>query len=90
MLQNLEGSRGMVFSQGLLLRLIEKGLTREKAYALVQRCAKRVWEEGFTLREAVLEDKQILKYLNPKEIKSVFDYDYHTKHIDHIFKRVGI
>src|SRR3989338_5463226 len=81
MLQNLEGSRGMVFSQGLLLRLIEKGLTREKAYGLVQNAAKRVWEEGFTLREAVLEDKQILKYLNPKEIKSVFDYDYHTKHI---------
>ena len=90
MLKNLEGSRGMVFSQGLLLRLIEKGCTREQAYKLVQDCAKKVWDEGWTLREAVLEDKKILTRLSRKEIDSVFDYNYHTKYVGQIFKRLGI
>ena len=90
MLKNLEGSRGMVFSQGLLLRLIEKGSTREEAYALVQNCAEKVWDEGWMLREAVLEDKKILSKLSRKEIDSVFDYSYHTKHVNSIFKRLGI
>lgn len=90
MLKNLEGSGGMVFSQGLLLKLIEKGCTREGAYKIVQQCAKQVWDEGWTLREAVLEDKKILARVSKKEIDSVFDYGYHTKHVDAIFKRVGI
>ena len=90
MLKNLEGSRGMVFSQGLLLRLIEKGSTREEAYKMVQDCAKKVWDEGWTLREAVLEDKKILTRLSRKEIDSVFNYDYHTKHVEQIFNRLGI
>ncbi|MBI4358754.1 MAG: adenylosuccinate lyase [Candidatus Omnitrophica bacterium] len=90
MLKNLEGSRGMVFSQGLLLRLIEKGLTREEAYARVQKCAKKVWDEGWTLREAVLEDKKIPSKLSREEIDSVFDYHYHTKHVNSIFRRLGI
>lgn len=90
MLKNLEGSRGMVFSQGLLLKLIEKGLTREEAYKLVQASAKKVWDHGVTLREAILKDPKISKYLSRKEIDSVFNYDYHTKHVGHIFKRVKI
>lgn len=90
MLENLEKSRGMVFSQGLLLRLIEKGLTREKAYALVQNCAKRVWDEGWSLKEAVLENKKILSKLSRKEVDRVFDYRYHTKHVESIFRRLGI
>ena len=80
----------MVFSQGLLLRLIEKGSTREEAYKVVQDCAKKVWDEGWTLREAVLEDKKILARLSRKEIDSVFNYDYHTKHVEQIFNRLGI
>ncbi|MBI4372396.1 MAG: adenylosuccinate lyase, partial [Candidatus Omnitrophica bacterium] len=90
MIKNLEGSRGMVFSQGLLLRLIEAGSTREEAYQMVQNCAKKVWDQGWTLREAVLEDKKILSRLSRKEIDSVFDYAYHTKHVGQIFKRLGI
>ncbi len=90
MLKNLEGSRGMVFSQGLLLKLIEKGLTREEAYKLVQACAKKVWEEDQTLRKAVLDEPKILKHLSKKEIDSVFNYSYHTKHVEDIFKRVKI
>lgn len=87
---NLEKSRGMVFSQGLLLRLIEKDMTREDAYQLVQDAAKKVWKNSKTLEEAVLEDKRILKYLSSKEVKEVFQYEYHLKNIDAIFKRAGI
>ena len=90
MLYNLDLSRGMVFSQGLLLRLIQKGLMREKAYQLVQDCAKQVWDGNRNFREVVMNDRQIRSFLNPKEIESVFHYDYHTKHVNHIFKRVGI
>lgn len=87
---NLEKSRGMVFSQGLLLRLVQKELTREDAYKMVQDCAKKVWENGVTLKDAVLADKHIGKYLSKKEIVEVFDYKYHVKNVDQIFKRVGI
>ena len=88
---NLEKSRGMVFSQGLLLQLIKKGLTREKAYQWIQKAAKKVWENGQTnLKTAVLEDPRILKYLTQKEIDSVFDYRYHTKNVKQIFKRLEI
>ena len=91
MLANLEKSRGMVFSQALLLRLIEKGLTREKAYGLVQKAAKKVWENGSArLEDIVLEDSPILKYMTPQEIKKVFRYRHHLKNINKIYKRVGI
>lgn len=91
MLDNLKKSRGMVFSQGLLLKLIRKGLTREKAYKLIQGAAKKVWEDGkIDLKTAVLEDSQILRHLSRKEIDSVFDYRYHTKNVKQIFKRLGI
>ena len=88
---NLEKSRGMVFSQGLLLKLIQKGLTRERAYRLVQDASKRVWETAdLDLKTAVLEDAGIRKVLTGKEIAGVFDYRYHTKNVKHIFKRLGI
>ncbi len=88
---NLEKSRGMVFSQGLLLKLIQKGLTREKAYKLIQEAAKKVWEDSRKdLETAVLEDPRITKLLTQKEIDSVFDYNYHTKNVKHIFRRLGI
>lgn len=92
MKRNLEISRGMVFSQGLLLQLVKKGLTREDSYAMVQKAAAKIWENGRTshLSEVVLKDKTIRKHLSEKEIKSTFDYKYHTKNVDKIFKRVGI
>jgi adenylosuccinate lyase len=90
MIKNLEEGRGMVFSQGLLLKLIEKGCTREEAYGYVQSAAKKVWDNETTLGQAVRQDRNILKYLNEKEIRSTFDYQYHTKHVNQIFERVGI
>ncbi len=90
MLSNLKLSRGMVFSQGLLLKLVQKGLTREKAYGLVQSAAKRTWDEKVTLREAVLASPEITRHLSEKEIDATFDYRYHTKNVSKILKRVGI
>jgi len=91
MLANMELSRGMVFSQGLLLRLVEKGLTREQGYAMVQDAAKRVWENAtLTLHESVLSSEPIRKVLKTEEINQVFRYDYHLKNVGKIFKRLGI
>jgi len=91
MLKNLESSRGMVFSQGLLLQLVEKGLTREEGYKLVQDAAKKLWEdETLQLEQVVLKDAKILKVLTPKEIKAVFSYDRHLKNVPVILKRAGI
>ena len=91
MLKNLESSRGMVFSQGLLLKLVEKGLTREESYKRVQDAAKKIWgNEKLTLEQIVLKDKNILKVLSPKEIKSAFSYEKHLRNVPEILKRVGI
>ena len=91
MLKNLESSRGMVFSQGLLLKLVEKGLTREEGYKLVQNAAQKLWEdESLYLEQVVLKDALILKVLAPKEIREVFSYDRHLKNIPVILKRAGI
>ncbi len=88
---NLEKSRGMVFSQGLLLQLIKKGLTREKAYKMIQEAAKKAWENGqVNLKTVVSRDPEILRYLKEKEIDEVFDYRYHTKNVKEIFKRLRI
>ncbi len=91
MFKNLELSRGMVFSQGLLLKLVEKGLTREAGYALVQNAAKKIWKnEELTLEKVVLADKAILKVLGPKEIKEAFSYERHLKNVPVILRRAGI
>lgn len=91
MITNLEKTRGMVFSQGLLLQLVSKGLTREDAYKMVQDATKKVWENGRSdFKGIVLKDAKILKILSPAEVKNVFSYDYHLKNVDAIFKRAGI
>ncbi len=90
MLENLNKSRGMVFSQAVLLALVQKGLTREAAYKMVQDCARQVWEENKDFQQTVLNSREIQKFLKPKEIKELFDYRYYTKHVNQIFKRVGI
>jgi len=91
MLKNLESSRGMVFSQSLLLALVEKGLTREEGYKLVQDAARKLWEdEKLYLEQVVLKDEKILKVLTPQEIRAVFSYDRHLKNVPVILKRTGI
>jgi adenylosuccinate lyase len=88
MIENLEKTNGLIFSQQLLIKLAEKGIDRQKAYVMVQRNAMKVWENGTDLKDLVMQDSEITEYLAEKEIEEVFDLDYHLKYVDHIFERV--
>src|SRR5881409_4021971 len=88
MKENLELTRGLIYSGELLLALVEKNVTREDAYRWVQRNAMRVWDEGGTFREKVLGDPDIRKTLNSTEIEKVFDLSRLLANVDRIFQRV--
>ena len=85
---NLEKTRGMVYSEGILLKLVQKGLTREEAYALVQKAAFRVLEGKKDFQSILLRDRAILRHLKPKEIQECLDLSHSLRHVDTIFKRV--
>ena len=87
MRENLESSRGLVFSGTLLLALAEKGLTREDAYRLVQGHAMDTWEKGGQLKERVLADPEIARVLGKEEIEKAFDLDAALRNVDAIFAR---
>ncbi len=90
MKENMEKTHGLVFSQRLLLMLIEKGLSREAAYDRVQPLAMQAWEEKRAFRELVEADTTIQNNLSPEEIESAFDLNYHTRRVDEIFQRAGL
>lgn len=90
MLANLARSRGLIFSQRALLELMNKGLTRPKAYDLVQRCAMKSWKEGSDFKDNLLGDNEALKYLNEKELDKIFDMDYYLRNVGKIFRKVGL
>ena len=85
---NLHLTRGLIFSQTLLLALVEKGLSRDAAYRLVQAPAMRVWQEGGEFAQKVAEDQEISRYLTPEEQADLFDLNRHLRHTDTIFARV--
>lgn len=87
--KNLNRTRGLIFSQRLLLALIDKGLRREDAYALVQKQALRNWPEGDFLN-AVKSDPEIGRYLTPQDIDSLFDVGHYLQRVDYIFWRAGL
>lgn len=89
MKRNLELLRGLIFSQGLLIALVEKGLSREEAYVMVQERAMKVWkDENLTLRDEILKDERIRSYLSEEELQTIFDLNNYLKHVDTIFNRV--
>ncbi len=88
MKKNLELTRGLVFSEGLLLELVKKGAPREEAYAWVQAAAAKAWEADRDFQQAVLTDKRITEKLSKKEIDAVFDLRHALRHVDAIFHRV--
>ncbi|MGI9952240.1 adenylosuccinate lyase [Moorellaceae bacterium AZ2] len=90
MRRNLEQTYGLIFSQRVLLALVDKGLLREKAYALVQRHAMQAWRERVPFKELLLRDPEVTSYLSPAEMEELFDYNYHLKHVDYIFRRAGL
>jgi len=90
MLKNMERTRGIIFSQRALLELIDKGLSRQEAYDIVQRCAMGLTAEGPDFRQILLSSDEVRRYLSEEEVEACFDLRYHLKYVDRIFKKVGI
>ncbi len=88
MLQNLQLTKGLVFSGQLLLVLTQKGVSREAAYEWVQRNAMKVWDENADFRELLKKDADITSHLSDTEIESVFNYQTYLRNVDTIFHRV--
>ena len=87
---NIEKTGGLIFSQRILISLVNKGIDRDNAYRWVQRNAMKRWLNNEDFRENVHKDEDITKYLSPKEIDDCFDYAYYLRNIDVIMKRFGI
>ncbi len=94
---NLNMTGGLIYSQRILLALIDKGMSRQEAYTLVQRNAKKVWSMASTgavpssaLLDALSNDQQVTQYLSYDELKELMNTDYYLKYIDMSFKRVGL
>ncbi|MFC1955076.1 adenylosuccinate lyase [Chloroflexota bacterium] len=90
MKKNLELTRGLVFSQRVMLALIEKGLSRQKAYELVQRNAMKAWRGNKDFRKLLKADSEVATTLSTEELESLFDYDYYLRYVDDIFGRLGL
>lgn len=90
MLENLVRTKGLIFSQRLLLMLMDKGLKRSTAYDLVQVLAMKTWKEKLNFKDLVSRDKDIVNYLSAQEIESCFELDYYLRNVDKIFKKIGL
>ncbi|WP_139492239.1 adenylosuccinate lyase [Brevibacillus dissolubilis] len=90
MKRNMDRTFGLIYSQQVLLKLIDKGLSREKAYDTVQPRAMQAWEEQRSFRDIIGEDETVQTLLTTEELNDCFDYRYHLKHVDTIFQRLGL
>ncbi len=88
MRKNIDQTKGLVFSQRVLLAMTDKNLPRPRAYELVQRASLRVWKENLGLMELLLADDEVLAVLSPEEIRACFSLDSYLEKIDHIYERV--
>jgi len=90
MRQNVELTQGLVFSQRMLLALIETGLSRQDAYAIVQRNAMRAWKERSPFRALLEADVDVTGRLDAARLDEIFDYGVYTQHVDDSFRRLGL
>jgi adenylosuccinate lyase len=90
MKRNMDRTFGLIYSQQVMLKLIEKGMSREKAYDTVQPRAMQAWEEQRSFRSILEEDATVTATLTKEELDECFDYRYHLKHVDTIFQRLGL
>jgi adenylosuccinate lyase len=88
MMENLNSMKGLVFSQPVLLQLIDKGMERQQAYVVVQRNAMKVWDEGKNFRELLGADPEVQQLLLPTEMDEAFDLQHELRHVDAVFDRV--
>jgi adenylosuccinate lyase len=90
MKKNMELTKGLFFSQRVMLALIDKGLSRQKAYDLVQRNAMKSWKGNKDFLSLLKADPEVREILPQPELESLFDYQYYLKHVDEIFERLGL
>ena len=90
MLKNLGLTRGLIFSESVLLALMEKGMTREEAYRVVQRHALAAWQGGETFAQRLARDAEVRRRLTSAELERCFDLKRHLRHVPAIFKRLGL
>lgn len=90
MLANLAKTRGLIFSQRVLIALMNKGLTRIKAYDLVQKAAMQTWQGSGNFKDNLLALAPAKKYLTAQELDSIFDLEYYLRNVDRIFRKVGL
>ena len=88
MIQNINLTKGLIFSQEIMLELTKAGITRENSYKIVQTYAKRCFAEDLNLFEIIQSDKYIMSKIPPKKLKTIFSYSKHFKNINLIFRRV--
>jgi adenylosuccinate lyase len=90
MRRNLNATHGVIFSQQVLLEMTRAGASRETAYRLVQRNAMQAWETGAEFKDLLLADPEVRAILGEGEIAGCFDLEYHLRHVEEIFRRVGL
>lgn len=90
MIKNLNLTHGLIYSQPLLIALVDKGTTREKAYKAVQDCAKKCWDTQQSFEEIAQNDPLIKSFLSKDEISDCFNKEKALKHVDYIYDKVGI
>lgn len=90
MQKNVERTGGLIFSQAVLLVLAKKGMTREDAYRIVQTHAQAVWESGGNFQERLAQDEELRRWLSEPELRECFNLEPHLRHVDDIFRRVGL
>lgn len=88
MIKNLNLTRGLIFSQTVLLKLVSKGISREDAYKLVQDCAMKVWQDqSLNLKDELLKSEGIKQVISESEIAGIFESKNMLKNVDYIFSR---
>lgn len=90
MLENLDRTLGLVFSQKVMLALVERGLLREDAYEIVQLNALRAWDERLSFQQLLMADGRVMEYLTPEDLDVIFNYEDYLVHVDSIFRRIGL
>ena len=90
MKKNIELTKGLVFSQRVMLALIEKGLSRQVAYKAVQRNAMKAWKGNKDFLKLLKSDPEVTVTLSPEELEGLFDYNYYLRYVDEVFQRVGL
>ena len=88
MAENINLTKGLIFSQEIMLELIKAGISREKSYKIVQNYAKKSFSQNKNLFDLIFRDKKIMSIITEKKLKSIFNYYDHFKNVNFIFRRV--